>query len=63
MIVDNVAAVAFPVLEYDRQAGLVTAFLLAVVLGARKGFGKEISPVWLIVISAVLGVIVYSLFP
>ncbi len=63
MIVDNVAAVAFPVLEYDRQAGLVTAFLLAVVLGARKGFGKEISTVWLIVISAVLGVIVYSLFP
>ena len=46
---------------FDERAMALTAALGALMLGAKKREGKKLSPILLIVISAVLGVIVYGI--
>lgn len=46
---------------FDERAMALTAALGALMLGAKKRKGKKLSPILLIVISAVLGVIVYGI--
>ncbi len=60
MIVSNIATF-LPAFRSDGQGTLITVFLLAVVLAVEKGAKKDVSPIWLILISAVLGMVVYSI--
>ena len=60
MIVSNIATF-LPAFRSDGQGTLITVLLLAVVLAVEKGAKKDVSPIWLILISAVLGMVVYSI--
>ena len=57
MIIKNVVASGF--LEFDLRALILTVILAAVFFGAKKVLKKGISPILLIGISAVLGIVAY----
>ena len=59
-----IAKNALPIMsgsKFDVKALCITAVLLAAMFGSKKVLKKKISPIMLIVISAVLGAIVYGL--
>lgn len=59
MAADNVASVKTG-MSIRAEAAVITGVLAAVMLGARYILKKKISPVMLIAISAVLGIIIYG---
>lgn len=61
MSASNIATF-FPSFRSDKQAVLITVLLLIIVLTVKKGIKKDISPIWFILISAVLGMAVYSIW-
>ena len=51
---------SFSSLRFDWQASLITVLLLAAMFGYKQVTNKKLSPIMLIVISAVAGVAVYG---
>lgn len=60
MLVSNIATF-LPSFKFDRQAALITVLLLVVILAAKKGAKRDISPIGIILIAAFLGIAVYSI--
>lgn len=48
-------------IAFDISAIIITACLFAIMLGVKLIFKKKLSPITLIIISAILGIIVYSI--
>lgn len=61
MLLDNLFALSsVPTLDF--KAIIIALLLLATLFSAKKWFNKKISPIMLICISAILGIVVYGIF-